>query len=321
MDKLYIIGNGFDLHHGLPTSYKGFCNYLKLHNPTVLDNLNKSFSYPSSDDDIWCRFEENLSFIDLQFLDDIICEYIPNLSSDDYFRDMAACHRESEIIIFSLTEGLRNEFSNYIQLASKYNVDSSRLLDIDRDAFYISFNYTKTLEYYYRINSDKILYIHGTFDDREDIVLGHAVDPDNFIQEKEHESPPAGLTPEENEQWNDYMSDQHIPFLDEAREELASYYGRSYKNPEKIIEYNSEFFAGLNVINSVFVLGHSMSDVDIRYFEAIKEHVQIDCHWTVSFYSEAEKKYLEGVLLGLGIPATSFNLVKLTKLAHSGICK
>lgn len=26
--KLYIIGNGFDLNHGIPTSYNNYCNYL-----------------------------------------------------------------------------------------------------------------------------------------------------------------------------------------------------------------------------------------------------------------------------------------------------
>ncbi|MCS6159226.1 bacteriophage abortive infection AbiH family protein [Shewanella baltica] len=317
MDKLYIIGNGFDLHHRLPTSYSGFREYLRVHNSSIFDILSSVISYPSSDNDIWSRFEENLSFIDLDYLEDLVSEYIPSPSSDDYFRDLAACHRESETIIFSLTEGLRNEFSNYIQLACTYNVKSSQFLNIDQNAIYMSFNYTKTLEDHYGINSNKILYIHGTFDEKENIVLGHAINPETFIQKRENESPPEDLSAEDLERWYDYMSDQHIPFLDEAREELFSYYQRTFKNSEQIIESNSIFFEDLERINSIFVLGHSMSDVDIQYFEVIKARASALCYWTVSFYGEAEKENLENILLELGVLPTHFNLIKMWDLSSN----
>lgn len=314
MDKLYIIGNGFDLYHRLPTSFSGFCGYLRLHNSAIFDMLSSAISFASPDDDIWYRFEEDLSFIDMSYLEDRVSEYIPSPSDDDYFSDMAACHRESETIIFNLTEGLRNEFSNYIQLACSCKVKSSLLLNIDPNAIYMSFNYTKTLEDHYGINSNKILYIHGTFDEKENIVLGHAVNPETFTPKRDHESPPEGLSPEELEQWYEYMSDQHIPFLDEAREELSSYYQRSFKNSDKIIENNSNFFADLGGVNSIFVLGHSMSDVDIKYFETIKARTSALCYWTVSFYGETEKSNLEDVLLGLGISPTNFNLIEMCNL-------
>lgn len=317
MGKLYIIGNGFDLHHRLPTSYSGFSEYLRQHNPTIFDVLSSAISYPSSDDDIWSRFEENLSFIDLDYLEDLVSEYIPSPSSDDYFRDLAACHRESETIIYSLTEGLRNEFSNYIQLACTCTVESSLLLNIDPNAIYISFNYTKTLEDHYGINSDRILYIHGTFDEKENIILGHAVNPETLIQKRENESPPEYLSAEELERWYEYMSDQHIPFLDEARDELCSFYQKSFKDSEKIIEVNSFFFNSLTLVDSVFVLGHSMSEVDIKYFEFIKNKTSEFCYWTVSFYSDTEKSYLENVLLGLGILPEKFNLIEMCDLNSS----
>lgn len=146
-----------------------------------------------------------------------------------------ACHRESETIIYSLTEGLRNEFSNYIQLACTCNVDSSLLLNIDPNTIYISFNYTKTLEEHYGINSDRVLYVHGTFDEKDNIVLGHAVNPETLIPKRENERPPEYLSAEELERWCEYMSDQHIPFLDDARDELSSFYQKSFKDPEKVV--------------------------------------------------------------------------------------
>ena len=35
MDTLYIIGNGFDLHHGLDTSYKNFRDNVVLKTPNL----------------------------------------------------------------------------------------------------------------------------------------------------------------------------------------------------------------------------------------------------------------------------------------------
>ncbi|WP_167496029.1 bacteriophage abortive infection AbiH family protein [Shewanella polaris] len=315
MDKLYIIGNGFDLHHRLPTSFSGFCEYLRLHNSAISDLLASAISYESSDYDIWNRFEENLSFIDMGYLEELVIEYIPSPSDDEYFSDMGACGSESEKIIFNLTEGLRNEFSNYIQLACSCKVKSSLLLNIDPNAIYMSFNYTKTLEDHYGINSDKILYVHGTFDEKENIVLGHAINPATFAPKRDNESPPENLSPEELEQWYEYMSDQQNSCLDDAREELFSYYQRSYKNSDQIIKNNSIFFAELGRIKSIFVLGHSMSFVDIKYFEAIKARTSELCYWTVSFYGETEKTNLEDVLLGLGILPTNFNLIKICNLS------
>lgn len=314
MEKLYIIGNGFDLYHQLPTSYREFSKFLENNNVSVYDEISKSISYQISDNNLWHRFEENLSFIDMEYLVDEICEYIPSLSSDEYCSDMAACERVANTIVYNLTEGFRNEFSNFIRVASSFEIDPRLLLDVDLNAVYISFNYTKTLENHYGIKSNNILYIHGTFDDRESIVLGHAVDPDTFVQVQENISPPQNLTPEEYEQWEEEMSNQHVPFLDEAREELSSYYQRSFKNSEEIIENNSNFFASLGSVRNIFVLGHSMSDVDMKYFEAIKDRTPSDCHWSVSFYGDSEKAHLEDILSGLGIPPENFKLITLREL-------
>ena len=62
MDKinnLYIIGNGFDLHHGFKTSYKDFKQYLEKNNRSELLKLINEHLYFSSED-LWSNFEESL---------------------------------------------------------------------------------------------------------------------------------------------------------------------------------------------------------------------------------------------------------------------
>lgn len=81
----------------------------------LLDILSNVFFYLSFDEDIWWWFEENLLFIDLNYFDEIIWEYIFSLFSDDYFKDMVVCYREVEIIVFNVIEGFWYEFFNYIE--------------------------------------------------------------------------------------------------------------------------------------------------------------------------------------------------------------
>ena len=70
---LYMIGNGFDCFHGLPTSYSDFGNYIKSHDPefyeylpnwypTFIGNQNKGiFS-------LWSDYENGLKEIDQDLL-------------------------------------------------------------------------------------------------------------------------------------------------------------------------------------------------------------------------------------------------------------
>jgi len=314
LETLYIVGNGFDLHHGLPTTYRGFSEYLKREHPAIYDILNHVISYHFTDDDLWNRFEENLSFIDISYLEDHINEYIPCPASDDYYKDLGACTLEAQRMVGYLTHDLRNAFAKYIRKADSHHAGKEYLINLDLDGFYISFNYTRTLEKYYGISADNILYLHGTHDDKENIILGHAVDPETFREEQDDESPPMGLTTEQLEQWREYKSDQEIPFLDEAREELFSYYDRTFKNVSGIIKNHSSLFSRLVELKHIYILGHSMSDVDIEYFEAIKERVPQYCQWYVSYYGANEKAKFEATLSWLGIPEHNYTLFELVSL-------
>lgn len=311
LNTLIIIGNGFDLHHGLPTSYKGFAEYLRSHDLSLLDNLERVISFTPSDGDIWSRLEENLAHIDMDYIDDLMREYIPSLASDDYYKDMDACQLEAERWVSSLTTDLRHQFSNYISDANNKEARVGSLLKIDANSLFISFNYTRTLERFYNIDEDSILYIHGTFDDEGNIVLGHATDPKTFVKEKPDESMPEGLSDEQKEMWYDDMSNRHIPFLDEARDELASYYARSFKNTKEIIERNKDFFGKLSAVRSLYVLGHSMSDVDIIYFEKFKQFLSHSCRWFVSYYTENDKNNLISALEALGLTKERYELIEL----------
>ena len=52
---LYIIGNGFDLHHGINSSYRNFRDWLYENEPTVIQDIEEA--YGCCDDEWWSDFE------------------------------------------------------------------------------------------------------------------------------------------------------------------------------------------------------------------------------------------------------------------------
>ena len=61
--KLYVIGNGFDLHHGLPCSYSDFEVWLQENRPDVYRNMNRI--YGECHDGMWSVFEHSLAGFNL----------------------------------------------------------------------------------------------------------------------------------------------------------------------------------------------------------------------------------------------------------------
>ena len=66
MKNLYIIGNGFDKHHEVPSGYWDFHKWLKEKNPELVEQIDELYGYS---DDLWGNFEVELAtliFLKLQ---------------------------------------------------------------------------------------------------------------------------------------------------------------------------------------------------------------------------------------------------------------
>lgn len=57
----------------------------------------------------------------------------------------------------------------------------------------------------------------------------------------------------------------------------------------------------LSNVSEVYILGHSLAEVDLPYFDKLVQSVKPDARWTVTFYSPEEKQHHFEVLKGLGI--------------------
>ena len=63
-----------------------------------------------------------------------------------------------------------------------------------------------------------------------------------------------------------------------------------YKDVKHRISNSHEFFDNLISTDTIYVLGHSISDIDIDYFRAVKQNANSNAKWVVSFYGDDDKE-------------------------------
>lgn len=123
--KLYIIGNGFDLHHELDTSYFSFGDYLRKKDRDIYDHLVEFMGFtdlpPSlsavdkSKHSLWSDFENSLASLDTESVLEEFSYLLPQISSPDFRdRDWNSLSIEMERILENLTEGLLTQFKSFI---------------------------------------------------------------------------------------------------------------------------------------------------------------------------------------------------------------
>ena len=175
--KLFIIGNGFDIGHGLPTQYWDFRKYLENVYPDFLYAFEEHYYiYPRMADAekaklLWNELETNLANID----EDVIIENGVSVDMDLEGGDVG--------IEDTLYQYFSDEYS-YIERLAKYLKQWVRTIKIrdtkkkssliTDEAIYITFNYTAVLENVYGISPSKITHIHGSLRQYDiEPVLGH----------------------------------------------------------------------------------------------------------------------------------------------------
>lgn len=322
MNNLYIIGNGFDLYHGLDTKYQSFAKYLAKKDNDVYELFISYYGLPDISEDpitdeenaAWATFELALADLDYEQVLDDHSDSAANPAADDFRdRDWHTYQVEMEMIIEKLTKNLIANFNNFIlNVAYPKSIDDKKIRILPQSLF-LNFNYTNTIERYYDIQENTICYIHNKakLTDTK-IILGHGTVPANFV-EKDPE-PPKNLSEEELQEWRDAMSDQYDFSYESAKSEILSYYTKAFKNTGKIINQNADFFNKISTVENVYVLGHSISEVDIKYFETVVKTINKDAHWFVTYYSDFEKQKHLDALTTLGIKSQNLTQLKMENL-------
>ncbi|CAD0009464.1 bacteriophage abortive infection AbiH family protein [Flavobacterium chungangense] len=291
--RLYIIGNGFDIFHGIKSRYSDFRDFVEEKEPNLFEALDEYFVA----DELWSDFEETLAHIDTDKIVDDASDFLVSYSADDW---SDANHHdyqyEMQRAINVITVDLRENFLNWI-----LNLDIPKVqkITLSKDAQYLVFNYTPTLQQNYSIPENQILYIHKkAIDTDSEIILGHSRE----------------LTPENS--FNHYKDDDDMDSYDvrvmEGNKILDDYFESTYKNTSTIIAENEAYFNSLLQIEEIFILGHSISTVDLPYFLKVFRSVRANIKWNVSYFGDMQRPI--DILKSIGVDEKNINPILLTDL-------
>ena len=290
MTKLYIIGNGFDKHHKLPTNYYDFHQFVITNYSDVENLFEEYFQLRINENNLWSDFENDLE----------------SFKWNDFYAEKNHINLFNEnfkpSLIYDLEDNLKQEtdelvheiklaFGNWLNQINLKTVNKS--IEIEKEAFFLNFNYTFTLEEIYKIPSELIYHIHGDIKNNLDsLIFGHNKELNGI--------------PEFSK--NGYSN--RTLFTDS--ENMAKYPFYAFQKPvNEIIYKNKNYFKSIKNVNEIIVLGHSLNSIDIPYFIEIMKYVKNNAIWKVSFYNEEEKKSHQTTLEKIGIEKCNIKLINL----------
>lgn len=279
---LYVIGNGFDLWHNLPTSYGHFYRRAS----EFLDEISTYFYSAESESLLWSNFEEDLGRFDW---DSFYDAYNDIDILDDNFKPSMAFGLEDELTqeANNIIEGIQYAFLEWIESIDLQGCEGKFLFEDYGNI--LSFNYTTTIQNVYQIDNEKIFHIHGKIgSDR--LIIGHG-DSIHF-------------EPELDEEGN---SNRHMFSDAEGAAKSPLYH---FKKPvEEIIDANKYYFDSLKDIEMVVILGHSLNSIDIPYFEKINK-IASSAHWVVSYHTDSDFENHKIKLSEIGIDESKITMSK-----------
>ncbi len=163
--KLFICGNGFDLHHGLKTSYQNYKNYLKDSHPDIVNEFEEFIGVYDNSRIGWTNIEDALKVDYLKML----YRYadLPSTSDEVYqffHSGVSLFHGDNSLeqSFMGLTYFINNFTGRYLY-DWLYSIDLNDAipdLKLAPTDLYITFNYLDSLELLYNIPSERILHIH-----------------------------------------------------------------------------------------------------------------------------------------------------------------
>jgi len=286
LTNLFILGNGFDIAHGLATKYQDFHNYLLRVYPKAA-KLSPSFSIDSSimpdgeevfdenevvafimdiiseaeeEGNNWSDVETSLGKLDFErYLDDMSLLF--NLDDDKELFRMAYRYEDVSNNFHKVIVKIKDLFSDWINSIDVLEVSSKIIfkdLINEKNDLFLNFNYTSILEEIYDVQN--VYYIHGM--QNGEIIFGHGEEKNNFE--------------------NIYTGSEFA---------LAEIHLSLKKDTTKSIEEAKLFFSEFSSVKKIYSYGFSFSRVDLPYIREIcKKCNTKKCIWYLSNFESEQKR-------------------------------
>lgn len=250
-NTLYVIGNGFDMYHGLKTSYHDFHDWLKSnHYSEFILDLEKMFPTLSNNEPLlWKDFEAAIGNFDLL---SIHKEFFQGKDDGFYDEDV------SKMVVNRISPTINDIpklLRNWLKDIDVFEVKNR--LKLSWDSLFLSFNYTMLLENVYSIPKNRVLHIHNSLGGNEKLITGHNSEVSSYEAEK--------LCFGANEEQSVQLIAQEMTNL--------------IKPVDQQMKQHMHFFNSLQNISNVVVFGHSLSMIDRPYLTHIQRNIQDFAHW------------------------------------------
>ena len=322
---LYIIGNGFDLHHKYRSGLTDYGKWLMENHPNIYYSFEEWFDIPVYDEDDdtkydewknwWSYFEQRLGEIAIRsFIEDASYRAFNEAAQAEERRayHIYGGERIADNELKNLINNIKGTFSEWIR--SLTPGEKWYRLPLEKESsLFLTFNYTPTLETIYRISKERILYIHGSIES-EEYILGHGLSYQEIESQCESDDECSDCnTLEEIEQWYRSHADD---FMTEQVKEVAIQ--RMYdlrKDVNVIIADNHTFFEQLKDIRVIHIYGFSFSPIDMPYIHTIISNIDTETViWEINFFSERDKENIENFIEKVDIPKDNVKLIRLTDI-------
>ncbi len=287
MKNLYLIGNGFDKHHDIPSGYWDFHEWLKKNDSELVDQIDELYDYNG---DLWGNFEVELGSLNVvEKATEIYQEHPADPMSDHYERSFHEGAIVAGDTIGEIYNKILEKFPDWIKQLPAAN--SSKQITLQDNSYFITFNYTDTLIDLYEIAEKDILFIHGRAKNDRFLVLGHGKSEQQVVKEAE----------------KDFDEDTEVAYI-QTVQAIEQQLGKIRKKTEKIIAKYQPVFTSFKQVDSIYAYGLSMSEVDTPYFKEIISHIDTSkVKWHIDAFGKTadeisangEKKIAYLVLLGV----------------------
>ena len=327
--RLWIIGNGFDLFHGLHTRYLDYKAYICQHDPhrrghcvkkpedlprevcencckIKNDNCNcpvrKFYDLPRGEmkEDLWRDLEESCT-IDL-------CRLLKPLKGWVKTKRNSLGESGAEILAHGCLDFMSVFAGNYLydwlkdveksELSGKGSNDQA--IDIEGSDVFLTFNYTNTLRQIYSIPEDQILHVHGSLADVGPECKKFAKGIPSLKSGRVIHSCLAFGSPEMTDDALDVaierfrksqkLRTREVGVLRSEMSKLIKLLNKDVEsNVEKVKMFVCKRFRDVTYLDEVVIAGHSLGRIDAPYFDFLSDYLR-DVKWRFIYHSEDDLK-------------------------------
>ena len=376
MSSLYILGNGFDLSHGLPTKYdpdlRRVIEKYGAKNRTAqlikqmyfsktysCDNANRRYLLDrgiseilntelQEDEGLWRVFESRLGTVSKDVLNKLqdtlennedcynACvgdwrNLAPNSDNEGEAYEWDTAYQNLENTrdryiadfnaliddIIDIPETINQGIEEMVKLANSLLPNTRPEFNFEQDSYFLTFNYTDTLETLYNISDNQVLHIHGRLNqENPNIVFGNMPDRITAVNNIE---PARGfheiedicvinttcILPQTPEAWQKGMQVDH----NQLYQDLVQAFNCTNKELIKQVTVEDlETFLCEAKIDKFIIIGHSLSEVDLKYFQWLIGEFPY-AKWLVSYHRCSERKEFAHKLEKLGLTKLQYKLI------------